>query len=114
MAEVDGAAGGGWCVTWPGSPAFVLDCIDDVATKSDLLGECRKRGLRVIASLGAALKADPTRWVARWLGGCRGGGGGGGRRKPSGRRQASRLAGRGGGVSSKLVVSWEYLPAPSG
>lgn len=44
-----------------GEAAFILDCIDDVPTKADLLGYCQSHGLRVICSLGAALKADPTR-----------------------------------------------------
>lgn len=51
------------CVGGAGSPSFVLDCIDDLATKADLLAACSERGLRVISSLGAALKADPTRWA---------------------------------------------------
>lgn len=50
-----------------GSPSFVLDCIDDLATKADLLAACSERGLRVISSLGAALKADPTRWAHFFL-----------------------------------------------
>jgi tRNA A37 threonylcarbamoyladenosine dehydratase len=40
---------------------FVLDCIDQVTAKLLLLEECRKRGLPVIASMGAANKIDPTR-----------------------------------------------------
>lgn len=39
-----------------GDPDFVLDCIDDVETKAELLGYCQAKGLRVIASLGAGLK----------------------------------------------------------
>jgi tRNA A37 threonylcarbamoyladenosine dehydratase len=44
-----------------GRPDFVLDCIDDRDTKAALLVFCRQRGLRVISSLGAGGKADPTR-----------------------------------------------------
>ncbi|KAG5186818.1 hypothetical protein JKP88DRAFT_244010 [Tribonema minus] len=44
-----------------GSPAFVLDCIDDMNTKCELLSRCSKKGLRVICSVGAALKNDPSR-----------------------------------------------------
>jgi len=40
---------------------FVLDCIDHVTAKLLLLEECRKRGLPVISSMGAANKIDPTR-----------------------------------------------------
>jgi molybdopterin/thiamine biosynthesis adenylyltransferase len=42
-------------------PDFVLDCIDDRDTKAALLVFCRVRGLRVLSSLGAGGKADPTR-----------------------------------------------------
>jgi tRNA A37 threonylcarbamoyladenosine dehydratase len=43
------------------APDFVLDCIDDVDTKAALLAFCAARGIRVISSLGAGGKADPTR-----------------------------------------------------
>jgi len=39
---------------------FVLDCIDQVTAKLLLLELCCKRGLPVIASMGAANKLDPT------------------------------------------------------
>ena len=39
----------------------MLDCIDNIDTKVDLLSECTRRGLRVLASAGAGAKADPTR-----------------------------------------------------
>ncbi|KAJ3378681.1 hypothetical protein HDU84_007393 [Entophlyctis sp. JEL0112] len=44
-----------------GQPHFVLDCIDNLATKIDLLKYCSDRGLRVISSMGAGAKADPSR-----------------------------------------------------
>jgi tRNA A37 threonylcarbamoyladenosine dehydratase len=44
-----------------GNPAYVLDCIDDVTTKAELLALCFKMGIPVISSMGAALKSDPTR-----------------------------------------------------
>ncbi len=44
-----------------GNPQYVLDCIDDVTTKAELLAECHKRGLKVVSSMGAALRSDPTR-----------------------------------------------------
>ena len=44
-----------------GSPTFVLDCIDDVTTKAELIAYCLKNDLRVITSMGAGGKADPTR-----------------------------------------------------
>lgn len=43
-----------------GSPDYVLDCIDDPNTKAELLVFCHRRGLRVLSSLGAGAKADPT------------------------------------------------------
>lgn len=44
-----------------GAPTFVLDCIDDVTTKAELIAYCLKNDLRVITSMGAGGKADPTR-----------------------------------------------------
>jgi tRNA A37 threonylcarbamoyladenosine dehydratase len=44
-----------------GRPDWVLDCIDDKDTKTDLLAYCVGKGIRVLASLGAGGKADPTR-----------------------------------------------------
>ena len=40
------------------SPALVLDCIDDLTTKAELLGYCLQRGLRLLCALGAGGKAD--------------------------------------------------------
>jgi tRNA A37 threonylcarbamoyladenosine dehydratase len=39
---------------------FVLDCIDQITAKLHLLQTCKARGLRVISSMGAANKVDPT------------------------------------------------------
>jgi tRNA A37 threonylcarbamoyladenosine dehydratase len=44
-----------------GSPDYVLDCIDDVETKAALLVHCQTRGVRVIASMGAGARIDPSR-----------------------------------------------------
>ena len=44
-----------------GRPDYVLDCIDDITTKLQLLSYCCKHSLRVISSMGAGAKADPTR-----------------------------------------------------
>lgn len=43
------------------APDFVLDCIDDVNTKADLVAHCVKRGIKCITACGAGAKADPTR-----------------------------------------------------
>lgn len=45
----------------PLEQCFVLDCIDDLATKAELIAQCSKKGLRVLSSMGAGLKSDPTR-----------------------------------------------------
>ncbi|OBA24413.1 hypothetical protein METBIDRAFT_30691 [Metschnikowia bicuspidata var. bicuspidata NRRL YB-4993] len=42
-------------------PTLVVDCIDNIDTKVDLLAFCHERGLAVVSSGGAACKADPTR-----------------------------------------------------
>lgn len=42
-------------------PQFVLDCIDNMETKIDLLEYCSLRGIPVISSMGSACKSDPTR-----------------------------------------------------
>jgi len=44
-----------------GSPTYVLDCIDDVSTKAELIAYCIKNNIKLLASLGAGGKADPTR-----------------------------------------------------
>lgn len=44
-----------------GNPDYVLDCIDDISTKADLISYCVKNNIRILSSLGAGGKADPTR-----------------------------------------------------
>eukprot|EP00602_Paraphysomonas_sp_CaronLab_P000400 CAMPEP_0185033010 /NCGR_PEP_ID=MMETSP1103-20130426/21604_1 /TAXON_ID=36769 /ORGANISM="Paraphysomonas bandaiensis, Strain Caron Lab Isolate" /LENGTH=489 /DNA_ID=CAMNT_0027569131 /DNA_START=8 /DNA_END=1477 /DNA_ORIENTATION=- len=44
-----------------GAPDYVLDCIDDVNTKAELLAYCTQKGIRVLTSMGAGGKGDPTR-----------------------------------------------------
>ncbi|KAK3236364.1 hypothetical protein CYMTET_53498 [Cymbomonas tetramitiformis] len=44
-----------------GSPDFVIDAIDNIQTKVDLLAACHRRGLRVLCCAGAGAKADPTK-----------------------------------------------------
>jgi tRNA A37 threonylcarbamoyladenosine dehydratase len=45
----------------PFSPTYVVDCIDNIDTKVDLLAFCHENKLPVISSGGAACKSDPTR-----------------------------------------------------
>ncbi|KAI8619626.1 hypothetical protein BC830DRAFT_1103319 [Chytriomyces sp. MP71] len=44
-----------------GNPDYVLDCIDNLNTKIDLLKYCHEHKLPVISSMGAGAKADPSR-----------------------------------------------------
>ncbi|KAI9208851.1 uncharacterized protein BJ171DRAFT_487499 [Polychytrium aggregatum] len=44
-----------------GNPDFVLDCIDNLQTKIQLIKYCYESKLRVISSMGAGAKADPSR-----------------------------------------------------
>lgn len=44
-----------------GNPCIVLDCIDDVSTKAELIAHCVKNNIKVLTSMGAGGKADPTR-----------------------------------------------------
>jgi tRNA A37 threonylcarbamoyladenosine dehydratase len=42
-------------------PDFVVDAIDNVTAKCHLIAECRRRGVPVVTSLGAAGRIDPTK-----------------------------------------------------
>lgn len=44
-----------------GSPDYIIDCIDNITTKVDLLAYCVKNGLKVFSAMGAGGKYDPTR-----------------------------------------------------
>ncbi|WFD31150.1 hypothetical protein MSPP1_002184 [Malassezia sp. CBS 17886] len=44
-----------------GAPAYVIDAIDNLDTKVELLKYCATHGLRVFSSMGAGAKADPSR-----------------------------------------------------
>ncbi|SCU97669.1 LAMI_0F10902g1_1 [Lachancea mirantina] len=43
------------------NPTFVIDCIDNIDTKVDLLEFVHRHNLPCISSMGAATKSDPTR-----------------------------------------------------
>lgn len=43
------------------NPAFVIDCIDNLKTKCDLIEFCHRRGIRLVISGGSAAKCDPTK-----------------------------------------------------
>lgn len=42
-------------------PDYVIDAIDNIDSKVALLHYCHKKGLRVVSSMGAGCKSDPTR-----------------------------------------------------
>lgn len=42
-------------------PDYVLDCIDNISSKVALLRYCHTKGIKVISSMGAGCKSDPTR-----------------------------------------------------
>ncbi|QDZ18312.1 tRNA threonylcarbamoyladenosine dehydratase [Chloropicon primus] len=44
-----------------GKPDFVIDAIDNIHTKVQLLMDCKERGIEVLCVCGAGGKADPTR-----------------------------------------------------
>ena len=44
-----------------GNPSMVVDCIDDITTKVDLISYCYQNKLPIIVSGGAGMKADPTK-----------------------------------------------------
>ncbi|KAJ6257575.1 tRNA threonylcarbamoyladenosine dehydratase [Drechslerella dactyloides] len=44
-----------------GEPDWVIDAIDNIDTKVDLLAYCHNRDIPVISSMGAGCKSDPTR-----------------------------------------------------
>ncbi|KAI3623959.1 hypothetical protein GLX27_002091 [Malassezia furfur] len=44
-----------------GEPTYVVDAIDNLETKVELLKYCHQHNLRVFASMGAGAKADPSR-----------------------------------------------------
>ncbi|KAJ1835560.1 hypothetical protein LPJ63_001040 [Coemansia sp. RSA 2711] len=44
-----------------GDPDYVLDCIDNMETKLELLDYCNKHSIRVISAMGAGMKSDPSR-----------------------------------------------------
>lgn len=53
-----------------GNPNFVVDCIDDLETKTDLLLYCVKNNIPVISSGGAGMKMDPSQIQIRDISDC--------------------------------------------
>lgn len=46
-----------------GPPSYVVDAIDSVRQKVDLLATCLERGIPVVACMGTGNRLDPTRFV---------------------------------------------------
>jgi len=47
------------------NPSYVIDCIDNIDAKVALLAYCKLNKKRVISSMGAGMKTDPTRLQIR-------------------------------------------------
>ncbi|KAF6225759.1 hypothetical protein HO133_009761 [Letharia lupina] len=52
---------GPWCTGKGRNPDYVVDAIDNIDSKVALLEYCHKHGVRVVSSMGAGCKSDPTR-----------------------------------------------------
>lgn len=48
-----------------GEPDYVIDCIDNIHTKTDLLEYCNKQKIKVVCSGGAGMRTDPTKLLVR-------------------------------------------------
>ena len=44
-----------------GLPTMVIDCIDDVSSKADLISFCSTHHIPIVTSMGAGGKSDPTK-----------------------------------------------------
>lgn len=44
---------------------YVIDCIDNLDAKVELVAICKEKGVRLIVSGGAGMKSDPTRLQVR-------------------------------------------------
>jgi tRNA A37 threonylcarbamoyladenosine dehydratase len=58
---VAGEVWGGWEGEAGRRPDFVIDAIDNIESKVELLKYCHDQGLPVISAMGAGTKSDPTR-----------------------------------------------------
>lgn len=65
LQKFEGKAAPGLLEGWEGDagqrPDFVIDAIDNIESKVELLKYCHDEGLPVISAMGAATKSDPTR-----------------------------------------------------
>lgn len=65
LQKFDGRVAGELLQGWEGDagrrPDFVIDAIDNIESKVELLKYCHDQGLPVISAMGAGTKSDPTR-----------------------------------------------------
>ncbi|KAG7291876.1 hypothetical protein NEMBOFW57_001898 [Staphylotrichum longicolle] len=65
LQKFDGQVAGQLLQGWEGDaarrPDFVIDAIDNIESKVELLKYCHDHGLPVISAMGAGTKSDPTR-----------------------------------------------------
>ncbi|KAK4673748.1 hypothetical protein QC763_114670 [Podospora pseudopauciseta] len=63
LQKFDGSVAGDLLGDWEGGqrPDFVIDAIDNIESKVELLKYCHDNGLPVISAMGAGTKSDPTR-----------------------------------------------------
>ncbi|VBB72962.1 Putative protein of unknown function [Podospora comata] len=63
LQKFDGSVAGDLLGDWEGGqrPDFVIDAIDNIESKVELLKYCHDNGLLVISAMGAGTKSDPTR-----------------------------------------------------
>jgi tRNA A37 threonylcarbamoyladenosine dehydratase len=65
LQKFDGSVAGSLLEGWDGDegqrPDFVIDAIDNIESKVELLKYCHDQGLPVISAMGAGTKSDPTR-----------------------------------------------------
>ncbi|KAJ4298758.1 hypothetical protein N0V88_003790 [Collariella sp. IMI 366227] len=62
LQKFDGKVANQLLCDWEGQkPDFVIDAIDNIESKVELLKYCHDHGLPVISAMGAGIKSDPTR-----------------------------------------------------
>ena len=87
-----------------GSPALLIDAIDSVTPKSQLLAAALTLGVPVISSMGAALRSDPSKVRTGPLSAVKG--------CPLARHIKKRLRNRGLPIELSCVYSEEQVPSP--
>lgn len=70
QAKFDEAVAANMLEPWDdgSKPAYIVDAIDNIDTKVELLKQCYERKLPVISAMGAGCKSDPTRIIVGDIG----------------------------------------------